>query len=81
MREIGIAFTTSFSGKCKGKDEINSGEQMAFRRERLKPYVTSNAIRPMLEWLRSCGGGGYVWKKDNNYKLFTAILIFICKFA
>ena len=32
MREIGIAFTTSFSGKCKGKDEINSGELTAFRR-------------------------------------------------
>lgn len=26
-------------------------EQMNFRRERLKPYVTSNAIGPILEWL------------------------------
>ena len=27
-------------------------EQMAFRCEKLKPYITSNAIEPILEWLR-----------------------------
>ena len=26
-------------------------EQLAVRRERLQPYITTNAIRPMLEWL------------------------------
>lgn len=31
--------------------EVFGQEQQTVRRERLKPYITTNAIRPMLEWL------------------------------